>query len=124
MSSAPSTRMPAWSSCCSSRSTGTFSTSANCATVTSAILLLLNLSFFREPVFAGIHDQLGGLLLVEAAHFHQLVDGEIGQILARLHALARENLAQRLPRQLEEIGGRFGAVHRLFARDRLSQQHV
>src|SRR5260370_24625072 len=120
MSSAPSTRMPAWSSCCSSRSTGTFSTSANCATVTSAILLLLNLSFFREPVFAGIHDQFGGLLLVDAAHFHQLVDGEIGQILARLHALARESLAQCLPRQFEQIAGRFGALHPPFPPDLLS----
>ena len=54
-------------------------------------------------MLAGIHDQLGGLLLVDAAHFHQLVDGEIGQILARLHALARESLAQRVPRQFEEI---------------------
>src|ERR1700690_2635148 len=103
MSSALSTLIPAWSSCCSSRSTGTFSTSANCATVPSAIVLLLSLNFFREPVFAGIHDQFGGSLLVDAAHFDQLIDGQIGQIVARFNPLASQNLAQRFARQFQQI---------------------
>src|SRR5450631_1279055 len=111
MSPAPSTLMPAWSSCCSSRSTGTFSTSANCATVTSAIVLLLSLNFFREPVFAGVHDQFGGFLLVDTAHFDQLIDGQIGQVLARFDPLASQGLAQRLARQFHQILRRLRAIH-------------
>src|SRR5262249_124962 len=58
----PDTWMPADSSCTSSRSTGTFRTSANCATVTSDITLL---TYSGAPGFAPdlarFHDELAGL---------------------------------------------------------------
>src|SRR5476651_1277984 len=106
MSSALSTLIPAWSSCSSSRSTGTFSTSANCATVTSAINQLLGLRFFREPVLAGFHDDFGGPLRLERALLDQLVHGKIGQVLARAHPGGGESLRQLLAGDLDQIGGR------------------
>src|SRR5580700_4152800 len=114
MSSAPSTWIPAWSSCCSSRSTGTFSTSANCATVTSAINELLSLRFFREPVLAGFHDYFSGALRLERTFFDQFVDREVREVLAGTHPRDGQCLRQLLAGDLDEICGRIGAVDRFF----------
>ena len=41
---------------------------------------------------------------VDAAHFHQLIGRQIGQIIASLHAFAGQGLGQLLADDLDELG--------------------
>src|SRR5262252_1436050 len=87
--------MPADSSCTSSRSTGTFRTSANCATVTSDInLLSTSGASGLEPDFARLHDELAGLFGRQPLDIQQVIDGLVGEILARAYATARQRQCQ------------------------------
>src|SRR5262249_31645325 len=71
----PATWMPADSSCTSSRSTGTFRTSANCATVTSDIgLPEFSGATGFEPDLARLHDELAGLFGRQPFDIQQIVD--------------------------------------------------
>src|SRR5215216_1570292 len=99
VSSAPATRMPASSSCVSRRSTGTFSTSANWLTVTSAMNppaprsgLLAGGGF--EPMLACRHDERARALGVHAIDLQQIVDCLLGEILTREDAAARQRRRQ------------------------------
>src|SRR5206468_2663955 len=115
---------PAARSCSSSTEGGTFSSLANWATLDWATLcgllaqgaLLRRLAF--EPMRPRGHDELLRLLLVQAGHFGELVDGEVGEIVARLHALLRELGGKRRVHALELQQLRIHAFHRLFVRDR------
>src|SRR5215469_15276208 len=122
--SGPDTLMPAWSSCASSRSTGTFSTSANCVTVTSAINFASSSESVTrlEPRCARRHDQLPGLLGGEPLDVGELIDRLLGEILAGAHPTPcecqREIRAHALEQQ--QIVRRHRLIERLLARDRLS----
>src|SRR6516225_4611766 len=124
----PDTLMPAWSSCASSRSTGTFSTSANCETVTSAISFASSSpSVTRlEPRCARRHDQLRGFLGGQPLDIGKLIDRLLGKILARAHAAPRERQRQVGAHALEQqqIIRRHRLSERLLARDRLGEQHI
>src|SRR4029079_15029559 len=92
MSSAPPTWIPASPSCTSSRSTGTFRTSANCVTGTSAMYSILRsrlLALF-EPVLARREDQLARTLFVEVRDVDQVVDRLLGQVFTRDDAVPRQ----------------------------------
>src|SRR5688572_13567879 len=94
----PPTLMPASSSCSMSRSTGTFSTFAKSATVTSAMrsTSALCLLLLLEPVSASCHDELRRTICVEPFDFRQIVDRLLREILARHDATARELERERL----------------------------
>src|SRR5579863_9103012 len=153
MSSGLDTVIPAWSSCAIRRSTGTFSTSANWAIVTSAMCLHLEplggkpraysprcrtrarpgrhsiprASMLRlEPVGACLHDQAAGLVARQAFYIGDVVDRLLGQLIARAHPAARERQRQVWPHALErqQIVRRHRLVERFLADDRLRQQHV
>src|SRR5262252_3859640 len=127
-SSAPPTLMPASSSCTSKRSTGTFSTFAKSATVTSAIRrlpYLLRLLLAVEPVRARRHDQLGRALRIDV-DLAEVVDGLLREVLARHDAAARERERELSIHALEreQVFGRLGLVDDFLGHDRLSDQHV
>src|SRR5580700_1994462 len=119
--SGPDTLMPAWSSCTSSRSTGTLRTSANWETVTSAIVLTR-----LEPGRTRRHDERGGLVGCQPLDIRQFIDRLLGEILARAHAAARQGERQIRAHALEQqqIVRRHRLIERLFTGDRLRQQHV
>src|SRR3970040_389948 len=80
---------PAARSCSSSTVGGILNSLANCATLVMATLLrLLDLrgAVLLEPVRPRRHDQALGALLLDAGHFRELVHGEVGEVVARLHA--------------------------------------
>ena len=55
-----------------------------------------------EPVFARLHDQAPWPLVVDAGHLGQLVDGQVGQVVAGVDA-AFGQLADQLRRQALEV---------------------
>src|SRR3954451_1823337 len=75
---------PAARSCSSSTEGGTLSSLANWATLVCATLRGLLASFAPEPVRAGCHDQLLRLFLFEPGHLRELVDREVGKLIASL----------------------------------------
>src|SRR5690606_22361520 len=126
---------PAARSCSSSTLAGIFSSVANWATVLLDIrlssLYMLRLQqryaggvaalapgsapawlFFIEPVGPGAHDQLAGLLLVEAGNFGKLVGGQLGQVIARQHLPFRQLGSQfrRHAFEFEQVLCRFKAL--------------
>src|SRR6516164_9367197 len=126
--SGPDTLMPAWSSCASSRSTGTLSTSANCETVTSAIYFASSSESVTrlEPRRTRRHDQLRGLVRGEPLDVGELIDRLLGEVLARAHAAPgqRQRQVRAHALQQQQILRRHRLVERLLARDRLREQHV
>src|SRR5262245_44226295 len=128
-SSGPPTLMPASSSCSRSRSTGTFSTFAKSATVTSDMRptsAVLRLLLLLEPVRARGHDELGRPLGVEPGDLGEIVDGLLGQILAGHYPAARKLESECLVHTFEaqEILGGRRLIDDLFADERLRNQHV
>src|SRR2546425_1184668 len=93
--SGPDTLMPAWSSCTSSRSTGTLRTSANWETVTSAIRLTC-----LEPRGARGHDELRRLVGGQPLDVREaLLREDRGDVLVHvelLHEVLHEFLRLRL----------------------------
>src|SRR5438552_14371734 len=127
-SSGPSTLMPAWSSCTSSRSTGTLRTSANWETVTSAIgysTLRALLARF-EPVSTRRHDELAGLVSLEPIDIRQIVHGLLRQLFPCAHAAACQGERKVRAHALEQqqVIGWHRLIEAFLARDCLSQQHV
>src|SRR6185312_9364005 len=118
--------MPAWSSCTSSRSTGTFRTSANWETVTSAILFVPSGLTRLEPVGPGSHDELPGILGRQPLDILQILDRLLREVFARAHAAPckseREIRAHSLEQQ--QIIRRHRLIQGLLARDRLREQHI
>src|SRR6056297_2459801 len=115
--------MPASSSCTSSRSTGTFRTSANWATVTSAICIRTSYSTVLfgalEPMGAGSHDQLAGTLSIQPLDILELVSRLIGQLLTRLDTPTRQRERQAAIHAVErqKILGWLGLIQFLFLDD-------
>src|SRR5262252_3017059 len=73
---------PAARSCSSSCAGWTFSSPANCATLVCAMDVLT----LREPVLARLHDEGLRALGVDRGHLHQIIERQIGEVVARLHA--------------------------------------
>src|SRR6201994_3787564 len=126
--SGPSTLIPAWSSCMSSRSTGTLRTSANWETVTSAIgysTLRALLARF-EPVGTRRHDELAGFVSLEPIDIRQIVHRLLGQLFPRTHATAcqRERQVRAHALEQQQVIGRHRLIEAFLARDGLSQEHV
>src|SRR6056297_1040886 len=122
--------MPASSSCTSSRSTGTFRTSANWATVTSAICIRTSYSAVLfgafEPVRAGRHDQLAGALGIQALDLFEVVGGLLRQILASANPDTRQGIGQALVHafQRQQVFRGFAEIELFLADDRLGNQHI
>src|SRR6185436_1508471 len=112
---------PAARSCSSSTDGGTFSSLANWATLVCATLRGL---LVFEPVGARRHDQLLGAVCVHAGDLGQLVDRQIGEVVARLHALLHQLGGELRVHavELEHLG--VDALHLLFVGDRGHQQRV
>src|SRR5690348_6036035 len=125
-SSGPLTLMPAWSSCTSSRSTGTFRTSANWETVTSAILFVSSGLTRFEPVGPGRHDELARLVGRQPLDVLQILHRLLGEILARAHTAPREREREVRAHSFEQqqVVRRHRLIQRLLARDRLRQQDI
>src|SRR5712692_7355929 len=122
-SSATRFSTPAARNCSSSTDGGTFSSLANWATLVCATLRG-RLAAVHEPVGAGRHDQLLGLFFVHCCQFRQLVDGEVGEIVARLDSALGE-LGRELgihPLELQELG--VDALDLLLVGDRRHEQRV
>src|SRR6056297_424246 len=130
LSSAPLTLMPASSSCTSSRSTGTFRTSANWATVTSAICIRTSYSAVLfgafEPVRAGRHDQLAGALGIQALDLFEVVRGLFRQLLPSANPHTRQGIGQTLVHafQRQQVFRRLAEIELFLADDRLGNQHI
>src|SRR5262249_47798427 len=116
-SSATRFSTPAARSCSSSTEGGTFSSLANCATLVWATLRGLLAGLGGEPVGARGHDQLLGALLVHPRHLRELVDREVGEVVARLHALGGELARQLVVHAFQLQHVLVDAVDALLARD-------
>src|SRR5438105_7066393 len=118
--SGPSTLMPAWSSCTSSRSTGTFRTSANWETVTSAIgySTLRALLARLEPVGTCRHNELAGLIGLQPIDIRQIVHRLLCKLFARAHATAcqREGQVRAHALEQQQVIGRHRLIEALLAR--------
>jgi hypothetical protein len=79
---------PALASCSSSDGSGHFQLAGE---LTYA--RLCHVGSLLEPVRARRHDQILGPLVVDAGHFHQLVDRQVGQVVAGADARAFASLA-------------------------------
>jgi len=55
-------------------------------------------------MLAGIHDQFSGFFLIHASQLDQLIDRQVGQVVARANSLARQRLAQAFARDFDQIG--------------------
>src|SRR4029453_13092005 len=110
-------------------STGTFSTSANWLTVTSAIHALPTYLRRRssllprgvEPVLTCRHDQRARALLIDTVDLGKIIDGLFGQIFPSDDAAAGQRLRQVFIHaiHLQQIIRRLGTFDLFLTRNRL-----
>src|SRR5512138_3079954 len=77
-----------------------------------------------EPVRPRLHDERLRALLVDLRRFHQLVDGQLGQLVARVDVGVREPGRELAIHALEREQVLAGGVELLLGGDRLGEQHV
>src|SRR5262249_37134672 len=78
----------------------------------------------RKPVLARLHDEGLGALGVDRGHLDQVVEREVGEVVARLHSRGGELRREVLVHALEAEQRRVEVLGLLLARDRLHQQRV